>query len=300
MLAALAWVAARAVEPDEPAAGAPSGAPGVGAAPDELRAVAAAVRGRPLPERMSAVSAVLLGRPYVNDPMGEGAGHDPDPLARYDQFDCLTFAEEVLSFALAADPVDAARVRDALRYGAGPLDYAHRRHFMELQWIPGNVADGWLVATTAEYGAVTTLHKTVTAETWRGWGPRKGFALTDAELPSGEMTLDVLPLDEALRVADTVRPGSLVLTVRTDRAGVPLWTTHVSLLVEDEQGKVVIRHATKIGNGGTRDHDFRWYLEHLKTYRWPVLGVAILEPVDQGPRLSALPQPTGTTSESPL
>jgi hypothetical protein len=240
---------------------------------------------------MSAISAVLLGRPYVSDPMGEGEGPDPDPLARYDQFDCLTFAEEVLAFALAADPLDAPRVRDALRYGAGPVDYAHRRHFMELQWIPGNVADGWLADTTHDYGAVVTLRKDVQASTWRAWAPRRNFALADDQLPVGEMSLDVLPLAEALRVADQIRPGSLILTVRTDRAGVPLWTTHVSLLVADPSGATVIRHATKIGNGGTRDHGFRWYLEHLKTYRWPVLGIAVLEPIEQGPRRSSLPSP---------
>ncbi|MCA9489162.1 MAG: DUF1460 domain-containing protein [Myxococcales bacterium] len=279
---ALAWVAVGLAAEPSPAL------PGVGAAPEELRAVAAEVRDQPLAERVGAISAVLLGRPYVNDPMGEGAGHDADPLARYDQFDCLTFAEEVYSFALAADPVDAARIRDAMRYGPGPLDYAHRRHFMELQWIPGNVADGWLRLTTTEYGDTVTLRKTVDDATWRGWSARKDFAMTDEELPVGEMVLDVLPLDEALRVADTIRPGSLILTVRTDRSGVPLWTTHVSLLVPKEGGGTVLRHATKIGNGGTKDHDFRWYLEHLKTYRWPVAGIAVMEPVEQGPRMAAM------------
>jgi hypothetical protein len=100
------------------------------------------------------------------------------------------------------------------------------------------------------------------------------------------MRLDVLTLDEAARVAEAVRPGSLVLTVRVDRAGVPLWVTHVSLLVAGPDGQAVIRHATKIGDGGTRDHGFRWYLDHLRTYdKWDVLGVSILEPVEQAPRL---------------
>lgn len=286
MLPLVWWLVASGAEPPE--APSPASSPGVGAAPDDLRRIAAEVRDEPLAERVGAISAALLGRPYVNDPMGEGAGHDPDPLARYDQFDCLTFAEEVYSFALAADPVDAARIRDAMRYGAGPIDYEHRRHFMELQWIPGNVADGWLRLTTTEYGDTVTFRKTVDAATWKGWSARKNFAMPDDRLPVGEMVLDVLPLDEALRVADTIRPGSLILTVRTDRAGVPLWTTHVSLLVPKEGGGTVLRHATKIGSGGTKDHDFRWYLEHLKTYRWPVAGIAVLEPVEQGPRMAAM------------
>jgi hypothetical protein len=85
----------------------------------------------------------------------------------------------------------------------------------------------------------------------------------------------------------------VLLTVRVDRPGVPLWITHVSFVVPDDAGGTVMRHATKIGNGGTRDHGVRWYLEHLRTYtRWPVLGVTVLEPLEQGPRLAAgLPPP---------
>lgn len=262
--------------------------PSIGAPmPPDVLAAALAVRNRPLPDRMAAVSAALLGRPYVNDPMGEGAPPDADPFGRYDAFDCLTFAEEVLALSLAGDPVHAAAVRGSLRYGEGPRTYVRRRHFMELQWIPGVLRDGWMRDTTAEYGAVVTLEKDVDATTWRGWGSRKKFAHTDAELPLGTMRLDVLTLDEATRVADAVRPGSLVLTVRVDRVGVPLWVTHVSLLVAGPDGVPVIRHATKIGEGGTRDHDLHWYLDHLRTYdRWDVLGVSILEPIEQDPRLT--------------
>lgn len=272
-------------------------APSLGAPiPAEVLAAAVDTARRPLPERMGAVSAALLRRPYVSDPMGEGQPPDADPLARYDAFDCLTFAEEVLALSLAGDPLHAADVRSALRYGQGPRDYAHRRHFMELQWIPGVVADGWMVDTTASYGEVVTLDKEVTADTWKGWSSRAKFALADSELPTGRMHLDVLPLDEAVRVAAEIRPGSLILTVRTDRPGVPLWVTHVGLLVPDAAGKPVLRHATKIGGGGTRDHGLPWYLEHVRGYpRWPVLGIAVLEPVDALPRVSAEPLPHGVT-----
>lgn len=263
--------------------------PGIGAIPADVLALAEEVRTRPLPERISAISAALLGRPYVSDPMGEGAGADADPLARYDAFDCLTFAEEVLALAMAGDPSHAAEVRNALRYEAGPRDYVHRRHFMELQWIPGTIRDGWLRDTTREYGEVVVLEKEVTAATWKAWAPRKKFAHTDAELPVGTMRLEVLPLDEAAKAAATIRPGSILLTVRKDRSGVPIWITHVSLVVADADGKTVMRHATKIGAGGTRDHGVAWYVEHLRTYdNWPVLGIALLEPIEQGPRMAAL------------
>lgn len=259
-----------------------------GPAPAEIPAAlleaARAARGQPFPERMAKVSKVFLGVPYVNDPMGEGHPPDADPIARYDAFDCLTFAEEVLAWSFASDPAGAAEVRRSLRYGDGvPVEYAHRRHFMELQWIPGTIREGWLRPTTAEYGPVTTLRKSVTADTWKHWSSRSRFQMTDAELPTGEMTLDVLPLAEAEKVAGTIRPGSLILTVRVDRPGVPLWTTHVSLLVPDDHGGAVLRHATKLGEvDQVRDHPLSTYLHHLETYdNWRVLGIAVLEPIPQ-------------------
>jgi len=260
--------------------------PTIGQIPPQLLELARSVRDEPLPQRMSAISGALLGRPYVNDPMGEGEGHDADPLARYDAFDCLTYAEEVLALALAGEPAHAAAIRSSLRYQGDP-SYTTRRHFMELQWVPGVVRDGWLVDTTSDYGTVRTLRKEVDEATWAGWGPRKRFPIDDADLPAGTMSLDVLPLDQAIDHADDLRPGSIVLTVREDRAGVPIWTTHVGLVVDTPDGKRM-RHATKLGSGGTKDHGVRWYLEHIRSYRWRVAGITVLEPRELGPRLSLL------------
>ena len=264
--------------------------PTVGSVPDDVLAAAEATRGQPLAERMEAISSVLLGRPYVADPMGEGQGVDLDPVARYDAFDCLTFTEEVLALSLAGDPSHAAPIRAALRYDDGTVDYVKRRHFMELQWVPAVLRDGWLSDTTAEYGSVLHMEKAVDDATWSGWPARKRFHHTDAQLPSGTMSLDVLPLETAIQMADQIRPGSIILTVREDRAGVPIWTTHVGFVVHTEQG-VRMRHATKLGSGGTKEHGLRWYLEHIRSYRWRVAGITILEPQELGPRRAGLLSP---------
>jgi len=252
--------------------------------PDEVLAAAREARNRPLAARMDAVSGVLLDRPYISDPLGEGTGVDPDPLVRYDAFDCLTFLEEVLALSLAGDPTHAAEVRSALRYGAATRDYAHRRHFMELQWIPGNIADGWLVDTTASYGESFELVRTVDAATWQAWRGRAKFAMTDEQLPTGEMRLTVLSLETAREVADDIRPGSIILTVREDRPWMPIWVSHVSfVLPRDDEPRM--RHTTKMGTGRSRDHSLKWYVDHIATYsNWPAVGISILEPVEQGPR----------------
>ena len=280
---------------------APVHAPGsgpvpLGATPQALLDEARRVRNQPLPDRMKAISDLMMGRPYLADPLGEGRGVDADPFARYDVYDCLTFLEEVLALAEAGDPAHAASTRLGLRYGQQSPPYAHRRHFMELQWIPGNIEDGWLVDTTAEYGPVTHMEREVTLDTWNSWAARKGFAHTDDELPIGTMKLDVLSLDDAIAAADRIRPGTIVLTVRVDRPWKPIWISHVGFVLPNDDGdqadgnKPMVRHATRMADKKVRDHGLAWYFEHLKSYsKWPAAGIALLEPVEQGPRISRLP-----------
>lgn len=267
--------------------------PSEGVVPTPVREAAEAARGLPLPERMKAVSDPLLGLPYVLDPHGEGAGPDLDPPVRYDAWDCLTFVEEVLALSLSGDPAHAAEVRGALRYD-GPLRYPARHHFMELQWIPSAVDEGWLVDATASYGRpVTRLERVVDDATWAAWRGRAKFALDDAELPRGAMALDVLSIDDAVALAPEIRPGTLLLTVRADRAASPIWVSHLGFVLPGDPPTV--RHATKMGEGRTRDHGLVWYLEHLRTYdAWPAVGVALLEPVEFGPRLSRLSGPSAS------
>lgn len=274
-----------------PAAAPKAGPAPLGALPPELGRVAREVRHRPLAERMHHISDAMLGRPYLSDPLGEGAGVDADPLARYDVYDCLTFLEEVLALSLAGDPAHAADVRLALRYGQGGPTYGQRRHFMELQWIPGNIRDGWLRDTTAEYGPVVHMEREVTADTWASWAARARFALKDDELPTGTMALDVLDLDAAKAAAPNIRPGTLVLTVRKDRPWKPIWISHVGFVIPAETPTV--RHATRMQSRQVRDHGLVWYIDHLRTYdKWPAVGIALLEPVEQGPRaLRAVERP---------
>ncbi len=266
----------------------PPATPPLGALPDALRDGAERSLDLPLPARMKAVSEPLLGLPYLVDPLGEGSGHDPDPLARYDAFDCLTFVEEVLALALAGDPVHAAPIRLGLRYDGSP-SYADRHHFMELQWIPSAIADGWLRDATGDYGATVRFEREVTDSLWRNWSGRAAFALTDEQLPTGLMGLDVLPLDEAIAAADRLRPGSIVLTVREDRPWVPLWITHLGIVIEHD-GARLFRHASRMKSGPvTRDNRLRPYLELLGSYKnWKTAGVVVLEPIEFGPRRSRL------------
>jgi hypothetical protein len=254
-----------------------------GAVVDAVREVGA----RPVGERMEAASRPLLGKRYVNEANGEGAGIDPDPPARYDAFDCLTFVEEVLALALAGDPLHAPALRNALRWDGAP-QYENRRHFMEASWVPASVAGGLLEDITGRVGHPRTLRKDVSQDTWRRWGRRGLFQLPDVRLPVGTYTLRYLDLREAVASASRIPPGSVVITLRQPREWVPIVTTHISIVVSDGT-RTVMRHATRMGAQEVRDDPVDWYLRHLSTYvNWRVLGVAVYFPREQGPRVSAL------------
>jgi len=255
--------------------------------PPEVIRRARALRDRPIAERMEVVSRPFLDLPYTNEAAGEGEGADRDPPARYDTFDCLTFVEEVLSLAMAGDPLYAPAVRDAFRYRGAP-SYADRRHFMEAQWVPDAVANGLLEDVTAQLGPAKRLTHEVTADTWRRWRKRAVFRLPDEALPTGRWSLDYLDLDAAEAAVASIRPGSVLLTLRTPRDWAPIATTHISLVVQTEDG-IRMRHATRMGAQKVRDDRLDWYVTHLRDYtNWPALGIAVLEPREQGPRVAAL------------
>jgi hypothetical protein len=262
-----------------------------GSIPDEVQAIARRVAGLPIGERMRQISEPFLGLPYLLDGIGEAVAPDGDPPSRYDAFDCLSFVEEVLALAFAGDPSGASEVKAQLRYRDGVVKYENRRHFMDLEWVPENIAAGWLEDVTAQYGQTHLVTKTVTATTWKAWKSRKRFFLTDAQLPTGTITIPLLSLDAATQAAERMEPGTLVLTVRKNRDYVPIVVTHLGFVIPPAKpGDVArMRHCTKMGDQRVRDDRLAWYFEHLHDYsKWPVDGIQLLRPVERGPRAGGL------------
>ena len=259
-----------------------------GALPREVAQLAYATRTRPLPERIGAISALFLDRPYQDGCTGEGRGFDLDPPARYDVFDCVTFLEEVLALALAPDPAWTAWYRTQLRFHGGVSSYETRNHFFVMQWIRHNVEAGFFRDVTAELGEATLIEREISSATYASWRRRDRFPLGDERLPLGTMHLPVLPLDQALAVVDDIPPGAIVVTVRIPLDHIPIVVTHVGFTVPAESP--TMRHATRMGDGRVRDDSLSWYIEHLKSYtNWPVAGISVLVPLEQGPRALASP-----------
>ncbi len=265
-----------------------------GAMPEDLVAAARASVNLSLPERMAAISKPLLDLDYGLDKNGEGIAPDEDPPARYDIFDCVTFLEEILGLAMAADPLSAPMVRNALRYEDGVVDYTRRNHIWLQQWIPNNIAAGLVEDITSKVGQTHLVRKKITMRIWERWRGSRHFQMDLKLLPVGSFSLPVLSLDAAQANLSRIPDGAIVVVVRKPRAHRPIIVSHVGFVLPREGGPTMMRHATKLGGGRVRDHDLRWYLNHQRWFdKIPVEGISVLMPLEQGPRRSRLQEEKG-------
>jgi len=77
---------------------------------------------------------------------------------------------------------------------------------------------------------------------------------------------------------DKIPSGALLIVVRDSARGNPIMVSHVGFVIQKGSRKK-IRHATILGRPkGVREHNLKWYLNHIKRYKWKVAGVSFLLP----------------------
>ena len=236
--------------------------------------------------RMKEVTQPLLGKPYLLNGIGEMQEPDPDPIVRYDAFDCLTFVEEALSLALGETPEQIDQIRKGLRYGDGEIVYENRNHFMVSQWIPNAIEKGYLKDITHTLGETHVVSKTITRRTWERWRGRRHFFLQTDQFPVGTYRLGVLSLDTAFGAISDIPEGALVVVVRQSNPYNPVWITHLGFVVRHSDRDVRIRHATKMSGGVVKEHYLKWYFEHIRLYLAPMEGILVLMPQEINGTLS--------------
>lgn len=238
-----------------------------------------AAASRTLRERLLAHSARFLGTRYLDSPLGEGEGFDPDPTVRYDAVDCLTMVEQTIALALARDASQVPDLLDALRYSTRRA-YEDRNHLMEAQWIPNNVAKGFLRDVTERYAGepanVELASKVITRTTWQSISS-SALQLPRARQLVGEFPLRMIRLDRFRERAREIPSGTVLLVVRDER---PLKATRISHLgfVVQKRKRAYLRHAARNGYARVVDEDLETFLTRNSKYaKWPVIGVSLLE-----------------------
>jgi len=237
-----------------------------------------------------AVSSRFLGVPYVLGPLGEGpdAEFDRGPLMSFTGLDCTTFVEETLAFALGSEAGAADTLR-RIRYRNGAVSYQDRNHFTELDWLPNNIAAGFLRDITGEVAgaAMRTASKVISKRAWYAakteadldgfaWESPADRARRAARLralgeymPDQQAFINYVPLEELTRLLARIPAGTVVSLVREDKADKPTLVSHQFFIFDGPQGKI-IRHAAY--GKQVLDVDAAAYIEGLKGQTWRVLG----------------------------
>lgn len=240
---------------------------------------------KPLADRVVGVSAGFVDTPYVVSPLGEGPGHepDPDPTFRLDAVDCLTFVEETMALSLAQNEASVPSVLEQIRYGQEP-SYEDRNHLMEAQWIPRNVAKGFLKDVTDRYAGKDAVEATKVL-TERTWGSKSSqeLKLPKARQITGTFKLRVVPLDRVLDNAKKVAPGTLMVIVREDLPLKATRITHLGFLIQ-KKGRPYLRHAARNVFGRVVDEELENFLTRNSKYeKWKVTGVSFFEVTQPAP-----------------
>jgi hypothetical protein len=255
--------------------------------------------------RAGEATAPFVTAPYLASPLGEGDGRDPDPRLRLDAFDCMTFVETAVALGSASSVEQAAAALDDVRYRRGRPSLAARNHEVLSQWIPANVAKGWIAdATVAAAGPLARrVEQTYTAESWalvRASG-RAIAGLPWDRLPVGRFAIDVVPPADVPAVAPRLPHGALVFVVRADAPGRATRITHAGLLVRGPRGPRV-RHAT------SSRRVRRVIEEPLAVFvrreqqaypRWPLDGFAFYALRDNSARVHALAKRAARSDGAP-
>ena len=241
-----------------------------------------ALKAEPMPGRLATASARFLGTRYVLSPLGEGEGHDADPLLRLDAVDCVTMVEEAMALSLAPDDSQLVPTLNRIRYASEPA-WSSRNHIMEAQWLPQNLAKGLVKDVTRALGGEATrrVTKTLSAKTWSQKSAR-GLALEPSQRPMGEFALDIIPAKQALAALAKAPSGLIVVVVRADKPSLVTRVSHVGVLVQGKDGPM-LRHASRTYKRVV-DEPFSHYLtRNLDFASWTIEGFALFEPLDVAP-----------------
>ncbi len=241
--------------------------------------------------RLFNASGRFLGVPYVLGPMGEGprGEFDRGPLVSYTALDCTTFVEETMAFALGGDEASSLEILRRIRYHGGVISYETRNHFTEADWLPNNIAAGFLRDITGEVAGARAgaVRKVISKRAWyqaKTEADLKGFEAESpaqraerlarfralgAELPDQEITLSYAPLEDLAALLPRIPSGTVVSLVREARADKPTVVTHQFFIFDGPGGKL-IRHAS-LGKM-VLDVPAAEYISKLAGSAWRVLG----------------------------
>lgn len=205
-----------------------------------------------LERRIQKATEWFLGRPYVEGSLG-GGPDSPEALRLFlDAFDCVTFMETVMAFALAHNVEQVVEAVRLIRYQNGVIDWFHRNHYM-VDWTSNNQEAAFIDNITS--GPVTST-KTCDLNLIPG-------------LPQKTVTFSYFPIEAFEEVVRLSKTADLVLFVSTKET---LDVFHTGVVIEND-GFLLMRHATR-SRGAVIEQRLDEFVSQNK-----MSGIVLLRPV---------------------
>lgn len=236
-----------------------------------------------------AASAAFVGTRYLRSPLGEGGGVSPGPRIRWDGVDCLTLVETAMAVGQAAHADEVPWILDDIRYADGKEPhFENRLHLMIAQWIPDQIAKGYVEDVTRLWGGEATVEASIDYDPvrWRR-RPRVLHALPWNPALEGSHSVPMIPLQEARRIAGELPEGLILNVVRSSRDDRINRITHTGLITVKD-GKRYVRHASTHRLEVIDEPIDRFLARHAAMRQWLVDGIHLLRIRDNGERLEKL------------
>jgi N-acetylmuramoyl-L-alanine amidase-like protein len=177
-----------------------------------------------LSQRLDRFSGDLLGRAYQEGSLGGGPAIEEEFRIDLQVFDCVTFIEVVLAFALADSTSDFIDKTRRIRYDQGHVDWFHRNHYM-VDWARNNERSGFVRNVTS---GQLTAEKTCTLSLIEG-------------LETKTTRFRYFPSEVLAANPSIVEDGDIILFVST-RETLDVFHTGFGF---NWRGRIVLRHATR-------------------------------------------------------
>lgn len=210
--------------------------------------------------RLDRFSCDFIGVPYQNDPLGEAGGIDPDPVYRFDSFDCVTYVETVIALTRAQNFKDFADQKIRVSYKDEILNYEHRKHFFEMDH-KNDFTD-----ITNNLGTVVNY---ITGTIDRQSFLEKRIDSIQGNYKTEKVILSYIEKNDVSKIDTKKLPRVSIVGIVQDNPGLrskvgsDVLLSHVGFLISDN-GNLSIRHAGTAA-GYVVDQDFKSYIDNLKT-----------------------------------
>lgn len=222
-------------------------------------------------EKIASISSYFIGSNSTLGPLGEGDFDifDKDPLYSFSDFDCTTYVETIMALSLSKDFEDFYSNLINIRYENGIVDFKHRNHFISLDWIPNNTAEGFLTDITDQIGPAQLAIASIDKKNWfkkldiSNLGGREDLSQEDKITLVNQLrtlgedfvpTLAKIPFIEITsilknpQILNSIPNGSIISMVRpnldlTSTIGTHLNVTHQGIALWKD-GSLIYRHAS--------------------------------------------------------